>query len=75
MVIQSVIIPKSKFTEKEATEWILDHDFSTKGKRIKNYKTTEFYRFRQKPPSHFVKDSIRTMVKKKGIQFIVGKLK
>ena len=75
MVIQSVIIPKSKFTEKEATEWILDHDFSIKGKRIKNYKNTEFYRFRQKPPSHFVKDSIRTMVKKKGIQFIVGKLK
>ena len=28
MHIQSVILPKSKFTESEATKWILKHKFS-----------------------------------------------
>ena len=73
MIIQSIILPKSKFTEREANKWILDHNYTNKGKRIKNYKTTNFYRFRQKPPSHF--KSMRTIVKSKGVQFIVGNLK
>jgi len=72
MEVQSIILPKSKFTEREAIKWIVEHNYSTKGKRIKNYKTTNFYRFRQRPPSHF--KNMRTIVKSKGIQFIVGKL-
>jgi hypothetical protein len=72
--IQSVIIPKSKFTEKSATEWIKKKDFTDKGKRIKNYKTTNFYRFRQVPPSHFDKTSFRTRKLKNGIELIMGKI-
>ena len=47
LVTQSVILPKNKFTEKQATAWILKNGYTDKGKRIKNYKTTNFYRFRQ----------------------------
>jgi len=75
MIIQSVIIPKNKFTEKQANTWILNNKFSNKGKRIKNYKTTNFYRFRQHPPSHFKLNSMFSKVMKNKIQFIVGKLK
>ena len=42
--IQSVIIPKSKFSEKQATSFIIKNGFTTAGKRIKNYKTTNFYK-------------------------------
>lgn len=74
MVIQSVIIPKDKFTEKQANAWILKNNYSDKGKRIKNYKTTEFYRFRQKPPSHFIKTSFKTTKLKNGVRLVIGKV-
>ena len=69
---QSVIIPKSKFTEKQANKWILKNKYSDKGKRIKNYKTTNFYRFRQMPPSHFAKGSMKTKMLKNGIGIVYG---
>ncbi len=72
--VQSVIIPKSKFTEKEANEWIKHNNYTDKGKRIKNYKSTNYYRFRQLPPSHFEKNSFRTKKLKNGIDLIMGKL-
>tara|TARA_R110002020_G_scaffold474331_4_gene705359 strand:+ start:567 stop:803 length:237 start_codon:yes stop_codon:yes gene_type:complete len=71
--IQSVIIPKAKFTEKSANEWIKKNKFTDKGKRIKNYKTTNHYRFRQAPPSHFDKNSFRTKKLDNGIKMIIGK--
>ena len=60
LVTQSVILPKNKFTEKQATAWILKNGYTDKGKRIKNYKTTNFYRFRQLPPGHIKKGSYIT---------------
>jgi len=72
--VQSVIIPKSKFTEKESNDWIIKNNYSDKGKKIKNYKSTNFYRFRQIPPSHFEKKSFRTKKLKNGIDLIMGKL-
>jgi len=75
MIIQSVIIPKNKFTEKQANAWILKNNYSDKGKRIKNYKTTEFYRFRKKPPSHFIKTSYKTINLKNGMRLVMGKIK
>ena len=70
--IQSVILPKSKFSESAANAWILKKGFSNKGKRIYNYKTTNFFRFRQRPPSHFVKGSFRTKNFKNGVKVIFG---
>lgn len=74
LVVQSVILPKSKFTEKKATAWILKNKYTDKGKRIKNYKTTNFYRFRQRPPSHFDKKTFRTKKLKNGVEIILGNL-
>ena len=72
--IQSVIIPKSKFSEKQATAFIIKNGFTTAGKRIKNYKTTNFYRFRQRPPSHFDKSTFKTKKYSNGVEIIIGKL-
>ena len=74
MIVQSVILPKSKYSEKQATTWIVNNKYTDKGKRIKNYKTTNFYRFRQRPPSHFKKGSLITKKLKSGIQLIMGEL-
>lgn len=74
MIVQSVILPKKKFTEKQATTWVVSNKYTDKGKRIKNYKTTNFYRFRQRPPSHFKKGSIKTKKLKNGVELIVGDL-
>tara|TARA_R110000824_G_scaffold61182_5_gene162984 strand:+ start:611 stop:850 length:240 start_codon:yes stop_codon:yes gene_type:complete len=74
MVTQSIIIPKSKFTEKQANAWIKKNNYTDKGKRIKNYKTTSFFRFRQKPPSHFKKGTIKTKMLKNGIGIVYGSI-
>lgn len=74
MVIQSIIIPKSKYTEAKANAWIKKNNYSDKGKRIKNYKNTEFYRFRQRPPGHFKKGTIKTKKLKNGIGIVYGSL-
>lgn len=70
MTIQSVILPKSKFTEAQAVKWIKDHNFSLKGQRIKNYKSTNFYRFRQQPPSHFKSYTMRKLLG--GVRLVIG---
>ena len=74
MEVQSVILPKERFCEKCATNWIIRNKYSTKGKRIKNYKTTSYYRFRQRPPGHFKKGSYRTKRLRSGVQIIRGEL-
>lgn len=68
--IQSVILPKSKYSEKQANEWILKNGFRDYGKRIKNYKTTNFYRFRQLPPSYFKDYRIRNL--HNGVKLVIG---
>ena len=74
--LQSVIIPKDKFTEEQALKWIRKNKFKDYGTKIKNYKTTNFYRFRQYPPSWFVKGTFRTkQFTKSGINFIIGEMK
>ena len=52
MVLQSVLIPKSKFTLKEAKKWIREHGYkeSFYGKDVDI--TEKFYRFRQAAPKH-----------------------
>ena len=75
LVIQSVILSKKNFTEKQATDWILKHKYTIKGKRIKNYKTTNFYRFRQRPPGRFKPESYITKKRRGGIELIMGELK
>tara|TARA_Y100000361_G_C11103938_1_gene313614 strand:+ start:500 stop:727 length:228 start_codon:yes stop_codon:yes gene_type:complete len=68
--VQSVIFPKNKFTEQQATNWIIKNNFTTKGKKIKNFKTTNFYRFRQLPPSQFKSYRIRRL--KEGVMLVIG---
>ena len=45
-MLQSIIVPKNKFSKKEAIEWVINHKF-----HIYKIDTTDrFYRFRQKEP-------------------------
>lgn len=75
LVTQSVILPKNKFTEAKATAWILKNNYTDKGKRIKNYKTTNFYRFRQRPPGNFKTGSYKTTKLSNGAELVMGVLK
>ena len=68
--VQSVIIPKNKYTEKQANNWIIKNGYTTRGKSIKNYKTTNFYRFRQIPPSKFKDYRMRNL--SNGIRLVIG---
>ena len=56
-IIQSVLFDSSVWEEKEARDWLGDHDF----KSSKLDATDKKLRFRQKDPSEFQKDSFRTI--------------
>lgn len=46
MLVQSVVFPKSKFTQREALKWLYEHDY----KYHKIDITPNTYRFRQHDP-------------------------
>lgn len=45
-MLQSIIIPKSKFTKREAIQWMINHKYHV----YKIDVTDRFYRFRQREP-------------------------
>ena len=47
MLTQSIVFPKSKFSQREAIKWLLDHKYHY----IKVDITPNTYRFRQHEPS------------------------
>jgi hypothetical protein len=51
MITQSVLIPRDKFTYRQAVNWIRSHDYMVtyRGKPVD--KTEKYWRFRQKDPS------------------------
>jgi hypothetical protein len=49
-MIQSIIIDRHRYTLKEATEWIRSHGYVV-NKKPANFKTKNYYRFRQLPPN------------------------
>jgi hypothetical protein len=69
--VQSVLLPKSKYKEKESDKWIKDHKYKIK-KYIKNFKSTNFYRYRQLPPTHFKKSSFREKKLANGVILVLG---
>ncbi len=75
MIVQSVVIPKKKFTLKQSEKWIKDNGYklSFYGKPVDL--TVGFYRYRQAAPSRFNKDKYKTKVLKNGILLILGELK
>jgi hypothetical protein len=52
-VVQSVLLRRDKFTQSEAIQWILDHNYKFKKLDI----TPEYFRFRQHDPSPLKKAS------------------
>lgn len=71
LVIQTIIFSKEYFTLEEARKWIKEHGFVDNG-----YDETEnSYRFRQRDPDDFIRDSFRTITITTGIKAVVGKLK
>jgi hypothetical protein len=75
LVIQSVLIPKDKFTLNKARKWIADNHFKLTfwGKPVDI--TDKYYRYRQMAPSRFVKDKYITIDFKDGVKLIKGELK
>ncbi len=71
MVVQSILFDKEKFTIEEAREWLKKHKYKDNGYD----ETDKYYRFRQRDPEDFIKDSFRTIQISDGIKFVIGKLK
>lgn len=69
LIIQSVIVPKDKYSKKEANKWIKDNDFKNKGID----ETDNFYRYRQEDPELFKDKSYRTKELSNGVKLIFGK--
>lgn len=75
MEVQSVVIPKERFTFKQANRWIKDNGYKLTfyGKPV--HLTVGFYRYRQQSPSRFEKESFRTKRLKDNVFLVMGKLK
>lgn len=64
--VQSVLIPRSKFSLSEARAWIKSHGYHSGKVDV----TDAYYRFRQAEPGRF--DRIRTKELPGGIKLLVG---
>ena len=65
--VQSVLVPRAKFSLEAAKKWIRSHDYAiTKPPDV----TEKYYRFRQDDPAKFSR--MRTVSIGSGIQLIVG---
>lgn len=69
MEVQSVLIPKDKYSKKEANKWIKNNGYIIKKIDI----TNNYYRYRQMEPELLIKDSYRTKTLNNGIILILGK--
>ena len=66
--VQSVILSKNFFNQREAKSWIGRNDF-----RISKIdETANSWRFRQQPPDWFEKRSFRTIRLRPGVQAVIG---
>ena len=61
LTIQSVLIPKDKYTLVQSAKWIANNNFKVSfyGKQVDE--TENYYRYRQMAPSRFVKDKYITI--------------
>ena len=62
MKLQSIIFPKSKFTKKQAYQWIQFHGYKIKfGNKKGPDITLNYYRFRQRAPNKNANYYIKTL--------------
>lgn len=71
MVVQSVLIPKNKFTLEKAKKYIKDNNYKLKKIDI----TNNYYRFRQEDPEKFDEKKYFTKEINDGIKLIIGEYK
>lgn len=68
MEVQSILFAKNKFDIREAKKWLKSHKF----RNIKIDEKEKYYRFRQKDPNLFLKNSSRTIKNNSNVIFIIG---
>lgn len=68
--VQSVLIPKSQYTQKQANAYIKKHKFNLtyKGKGVDV--TDNYYRYRQRDPNKFERFYI--IKSKSNVKFVIG---
>lgn len=69
-LVQSVIFPKSKFTQAQAESWLKNHEFKTHFRKKGVEITSDFYRYRQKDPHQFRR--FRTLTLNNSVELIIG---
>ena len=67
-MLQTILIPRNKFTLAEAKQWIKDHGHKLTFYGKPFHKTTHYYRFKQNYPNASL--SYRTKTFKNGIKFV-----
>lgn len=77
MIVQSVRLPKNKYSLEEAEKKVEELGFNKlyRNKRVNEYKEGQSenqWRFRQLAPSRFNKDSFRIRKLKGGIHLVIG---
>jgi|GEM_PF-2361288 len=71
-VVQTLILSKAQFpTAEDATQWAREHQF----RADKVDETEDSWRLRQRDPSDFDPESLRTITLTKGMQAVIGHLK
>jgi len=67
--VQSILIPKNKFSLNEANSWIRKHNYKLTYKGKKVHVTDKYYRYRQMIPNPKLNYNVTTI--DKGIKFII----
>lgn len=73
MTIQSIIIPKSKFSLNQANKWIKDHNYKLKYKNKGVDITGNTYRYRQQSPSSYENYYVKSLPNK--VMLLIGQNK
>lgn len=71
LVVQSFLFKRERWTLAAARKWLREHGHAASSPDV----TKHFYRFRQREPDHFVKNSYRMIQIASGIEATAGQLK
>lgn len=71
-IVQTILVDKSRYQTPDAAAAVV---LGMGGHVLKIDETRHYWRFRQAPPGHFLKGSLRTWHFDPGVMMVVGELK
>jgi hypothetical protein len=71
MIIQSILVDKTKNSINECISWLKKHDYKI-NMNTYNFNSKNYYRFRQIEPSKRYNYTMKTIDKKRNIKFVLA---